>query len=443
MTGALLRPRRAVGALLLGSLLTILSALPAGLLAAPQGDVSPVNLLEQALEAYLQERYEDSVSLFQEVLQYDRKNETAQQGLESALRRRDEKIRKELEKQRPALDAAQRYMGRDDYVNAMDKLRGILERIPDHPKAKSLAKKLRAKAQKRYSKSKFQSSDWFYYKGVLAYLESDWFQAAQAWEQVYAFNRDKVSLINEIEQAKSNLAEQQRSERIALYQNVAWDNLKQGNYKEAIAAWQEVLNLEPGNTEAQEGVKQAQDAESKDLVKRRLEDVQKLSQRAMDAYIEREYSKSLALWQDVMELDPDNTLAKDYVKRIETRGKGSSYSSYKVPTYGGSSSSSQPMSGYQKGLNLLREERYPEAIETLDRYTSRNPDDAKAKEALESAREKQGGLAEKAYKEGLVAYSQGNSTEAIKLWQNTLRINPDYQKARQALIKALAEAKKR
>jgi cytochrome c-type biogenesis protein CcmH/NrfG len=407
---------------LLGLLLSL-----AGSPALAATDVSPVNLLEQALEAYLEERYDDSVSLFREVLQYDRKNETAQQGLESALRRRAEKLERDREKERP------------DYVNAMDRLRSILQRVPDHPKAKSLARKIRAKAQKRYAKSKFQSSDWFYNKGVLAYIDGDWFQAAQAWEQVYAFNRDKVSLINEIEQAKTNLAEQQRSERIALYQSVAWDNLKQGNYKEATAAWQEVLNLDPGNAEAQEGIKQAQDAESKDLVKKRQEDVQKLSQRAMDAYIEREYTRSMELWRDLQELDPDNQLAADYIKRIQARSKSSSYS-FKVPDYG---STSTPASGYQKGLNLLREERYPEAIETLERYSGRNPDDAKAKEALQGAREKQSELAEKAYKQGLVAYSQGDSAAAIKLWQNTLRINPDYQKARQALIKALSEAKKR
>jgi tetratricopeptide (TPR) repeat protein len=193
---------------LLGLLLSL-----AGSPALAATDVSPVNLLEQALEAYLEERYDDSVSLFREVLQYDRKNETAQQGLESALRRRAEKLERDREKERPALDAAQRYIARGDYVNAMDRLRSILQRVPDHPKAKSLARKIRAKAQKRYAKSKFQSSDWFYNKGVLAYIDGDWFQAAQAWEQVYAFNRDKVSLINEIEQAKTNLAEQQRSTR--------------------------------------------------------------------------------------------------------------------------------------------------------------------------------------------------------------------------------------
>ena len=46
---------------------------------------------------------------------------------------------------------------------------------------------------------------------------------------------------------------------------------------------------------------------------------------------------------------------------------------------------------------------------------------------------------EKIYKEGLIAYSQGNRAMAIQQWKQVLVINPDHKKASAALKKARAE----
>ncbi len=408
---------------------------------APRSDVSPTDLLEQALEAYLQQKYDESVALFEQVLQWDKKNPTAREGLKSALRQREIQVEKLRAQEKPALQACENFLRRQDWVEAIDRLRSVLERVPDHPKARSLAEKIRKQVTKLHKKAKYQSSDWFYTKGVLAYLDGDWFQAVHTWEQVYAFDPDRISLLAKINMAKQNLEEQQRLERIALYKNVAWDNLRQRRYEDAVKAWQDLLNVDPGNLEAQEGLRQTQEAAAQDLVRRRQQEVQNLSQRAMDAYIERDYKRSLALWKELLEFDPDSTLARDYVQRIQGRDRTASY------RYEGYSSSSYTppapvSSGYQRALEFLREERYPEAIEALERYVNKNPDEERAKRTLEETRKKQKGLAEKSYKDGLVSYSQGKPSEAIRQWQETLRIDPDYQKARQALIKAMAESKR-
>jgi hypothetical protein len=46
---------------------------------------------------------------------------------------------------------------------------------------------------------------------------------------------------------------------------------------------------------------------------------------------------------------------------------------------------------------------------------------------------------ERIYKEGLIAYSQGNRGLAIQQWKQVLVINPDHKKAAAALKKARAE----
>jgi tetratricopeptide (TPR) repeat protein len=404
---------------------------------------SPVQLLEQALEAYLQQDYSQSITIFERVLEIDRRNETAQQGLESARKQLRLQQEQETGRQKPALQAAARLVRRKDWIKAYDKLRIVLDRVPDHPKAKSLVRKIRTKAEKMHSHAKFQSGDWFYSKGVIAYLDNDWFQSIQAWEQVYAFAPDRVALLAEMESAKTNLAEQQKTERVVLYQNIAWDNLKQAKYDEAVKAWEEVLKLDPENAVAQEGLQQTREAAAQHATQSRQEDVQSLSQQAMDAYVEKDYDRAGELWKNLLELDPENSLAQDYLKRLETvrrpASRSSGYYSDSSPSYG----SPSPPSALQRGINLMKEERYPDAIESFQRYVNRNPDDPRAKEALEDARARQRTLAERTYKEGLVSYSKGEPQEAIRLWQKTLRIDPDFQKARQALIKTLAETKRR
>jgi tetratricopeptide (TPR) repeat protein len=357
---------------------------------------------------------------------------------------------KQEEMERPAFHFAELYLSRGEWVESYDRLKAILRRKPDHPKAQAMVAKIRKKVEAKFEASAPNSNDWFYLKGVLAYLNGDWFQSAQLWEQVYAFNPDQVSLVGHISRAKQNLEDQQKLEKMNLLQSSAWDNLQKGNYDEAIQAWKELLTIDSNNSVAQEGIQQAEEAKAKNLVRKRQEEVQSMSQQAMDAYIEREYKKSLELWGKILEYDPDNTLAKDYIKRIKTRERGEDYASASSSdyTYTGKSSyfadtySEQETNGYQKAMSYAKDERYAEAVEYLDRYLRKYPDETRAKSAMQDIVKKQEDLAEKYYKEGLEAYSRGVPQEAIKRWQSALRVDPDFQRARQALIKALAEAKR-
>ncbi|MBI4396127.1 MAG: hypothetical protein HY548_03460 [Elusimicrobia bacterium] len=401
--------------------------------------LSPSELMEQALEAFLEERFEDAATYFQKALEMDPRNETAKQGIKSAERQLKLKVERERAQERPALKSAQEAIRRGDWVDAHDRLRSVLRRVPNHPDASKLSESVRKRAEALHEKARPNTSDWFFSKGVLAYLDGDWYKAAQVWEQVYAFDPDKIFLVAKIDKAKRRLEEQQREERIGFYKTLGWENIKKRDFEGSIQAWQELLKILPNNAEALEGLRQAQDGAIRDSERRRAEDVQNLTEKAMNAYVEQEYAESVKLWKKVQELDPGSTLPGEYLQRIQLRGRGSSGYSY-GSSY--SSGSSSPSSGYQRALGFAKEEKYNEAIEHLERYISRNPGDNVAKDSLQDIRNKQKVQAEKLYKDGLVAYSQGNVSEAIKVWQSVLRVDPDYQKARQALIKALAENKK-
>ncbi|MBI3618339.1 MAG: tetratricopeptide repeat protein, partial [Candidatus Omnitrophica bacterium] len=71
---------------------------------------------------------------------------------------------------------------------------------------------------------------------------------------------------------------------IQLTQAAAWDSLKQGRYAEAVKSWEELLRLDPDNAQAREGIRQAQQAAEQAKFRNREDQVQALSEKAMDAY---------------------------------------------------------------------------------------------------------------------------------------------------------------
>jgi outer membrane protein assembly factor BamD (BamD/ComL family) len=394
-----------------------------------EGNASPVDLLQQGLEAMLDDRYDDAVRDFQGVLKLDRGNVAAQRGLKGAQEKRREAVEKRRAQEGPALDAARKAVDRLDWAEAAERLEGVLSRQPDHPEALALREKIRGRMAKQLARSKPQSGDWYYAQGLLSFTDRDWLKAVDSWNQVVAFNPDQVGLLAKIDAAKEKLKRQEQENKISFLQTTAFEDLRKNDYAEAVRKWKALLELDPENVQAKEGIVEAQKALDEQNRRGRQEEVQRLSEQAMDAYIERNPAKSVALWHRVLELDPDSTLARDYLRRIGGSG-------------GGEAASSGP-TGYDKAMRLMADGRLSEAIEYLERYAGKYPGDQKARSALDEAKAKQKILAEKSYQDGLLAYSQGDAQGAIAQWQTALRADPDYQRARQAIIKAMAEQKKR
>ena len=391
-------------------------------------NASPVDLLQEGLEAMLDDRYDDAVRDFQGVLKLDRGNVAAQKGLKGAQEKRREAVEKRRAQEGPALEAARKAMDRLDWAEAAERLEAVLGRQPDHPEALSLREKIRVRMVKQLAHSKPQSSDWYYAQGLLSFMDRDWLKAVDSFNQVVAFNPDQVGLLAKIDSAKEKLKRQEQENKILFLQTTAFEDLKKSEYAGAIRNWKGLLELDPENVQAKEGIVEAQKALDEQNRRGRQEEVQRLSEQAMDAYIERNTAKSVALWHRVLELDPDSTLAHDYLRRIGGSGVGEAASG--APT------------GYDKAMRFMADGRLAEAIEYLERYSAKYPGDQKARAALDDAKAKQKTLADKAYQDGLLAYSHGDVQGAVAHWQTALRADPDYQRARQAIIKAMAGQKK-
>jgi tetratricopeptide (TPR) repeat protein len=383
----------------------------------------------------MDERFPEAEKAFEKALQLDPANAAAKQGLKRSQEKIHEQVDRRRAQEKPALEAAKSAIKHESWPDALDALSAVLDRQPDHPEARRIQSQLRTRLTKSFEKAKMESSDWYYYQGVLAYMDRDWLKVVNAWDQVVAFNPDKVGLVSQLERAKVLLRKKEQADRLLLLQSIAWESLKKGDYASAVQNWEQLLAVDPDNEQAKLGVAEARKAWEEQKVRQQEEAVQRLSEKAMDAYVERDLKASGALWREVLALDPENTLAQDYLRRLRMDGAMSAVPSVSAPAVSSSS-------GLQKAKDYVEEGRYPDAIESLERMSAKAPGDAGLSRFLEETRAKQKSLAEAAYQDGLMSYSEGRIQEAIQRWQDALRVDSNFQRARQAIIKAMAEQRR-
>jgi tetratricopeptide (TPR) repeat protein len=393
---------------------------------------SPVEMFQSALDAYFNGRYDESSHFFEQILAIDPKNEKAKQGLKNSTRKRAEQVQRDREQERKALYVAEAYLSQGKLVEAFDRGREILVRAPTLPEAHKLLKKVRARAEKNLRKAKTESSAFYEAQGDLAYMDGDWFKAADSWEKVLAFNQDRADLMQRLAHVKKKLGERQREERIQVTLDLARANVQRGLFVEAVKVLDEVLRLDPTNAEARIMLNEARRSAAKDYKAKMEGQVQETNQRAMDVFSMGRRKEALVLFNQVLEMDPENRLALDYKERILGLDPAL------LGQRGGHSSRD---TSFARATKLLQEDNFVEAIEQLERYLANAPNDLKGQQMLDEARLRQRELTESAYREGLTAYSRGDRAEAIRILQECRRLDPNFSRAKQALIKIMQEGK--
>jgi tetratricopeptide (TPR) repeat protein len=392
---------------------------------------SPVDLMRRALEAYFDEEYSAAVPLFERLLSLDKKNPRVLAALDTSRKQIKARREETLRRENGALRLARAALARRDPVEAYERVRGILLRVPDHPGAKSWVRSFRKKTEKSLAKAKTGSADALFAQGLLAYMDEDWFKAVNAWQDVVAFDPDRVRLVDKIALARQHQKEKEIRDAVASIHQTAWAHFRQQEYDHAAAAWRELLRVDLKNAEAQDGVRKAAELGRVQRKLNRYGSAQALSSRAMDAYIDQSYTESSRLWRQVMVVDPGNALATEYLGRLRERGVKSAAA---VPP---------PSIGVAKARAFFKDGQYAEAAEALERTLENKPDDVLAENVLDEVRAQQKALAGAAYNEGLTAYADGFPQVAVKKLNDALRVDPAFIRARQAIAKIIAEGQKR
>jgi tetratricopeptide (TPR) repeat protein len=160
----------------------------------------------------------------------------------------------------------------------------------------------------------------------------------------------------------------------------------------------------------------------------------------LEFYAEQNWTKALATFEQLAQVDPNFSTANEYIAKIKAHLSSADYtpgtSANADSLFRKNRPSNQGNDSVKVPDNL---NNFDDRKRELESQLKRDPSNINIQRELDKVSKGQDDESEKIYKEGLIAYSQGNRGLAIQQWKQVLVINPDHKKASAALKKARAE----
>ncbi len=400
-------------------------------------------VLAKAFAAYMDGADKQAYSYFEEVIRLDPKNKAAQQGLQK-VKIRLKKVQDEQKARALALSKSKYKEGRElertgDIVAAIDSFHAAIDSTPGFKPAENAISSIRKRMKKTADKKRLNLSTWAFARGVSAYLERDWAKAWRIWSERSHMEPNNVALANATARAENNFKRMMLAEQEDFFRRGARAFYEGGLYREAKASWSKVLVLRPDDQEALEGNARAEEAILRAEGKGRSDETHDLLEQGLQLYASQDWKKALAAFEQLAALDPNFTTATDYIAKINQRLKGSDY----FPNTTAGESLFKRVKPSNQGNEAVKVadkfENFAESRRELESQLKRDPGNINTQRELDRVIKAQDEESEKIYKEGLIAYSQGNRAMAIQQWKQVLVISPEHKKAAAALKKARAE----
>jgi len=211
---------------------------------------------------------------------------------------------------------------------------------------------------------------------------------------------------------------------------------KQGELLKASKEFNALLEIEPEHKEAKKYLGSIANRFEDTVNKGEFKAVSELyyAQGAI-FYINGEWAKAIAQWENALKLDPSNTELSEFVE-IAKEKKGKKERLEKAEVL------------YRDGLTHYNEGKINEAIKELQEAVKLNPQHMKAQDYLARAKEKVAAVSkeeeeksrreimDKHYFQGIDYYAEGKFKKAIEEWDEVLRIDPEHKGAKEYIDKA-------
>lgn len=402
-------------------------------------------ILAKAFAAYMDGSDKRALSYFEEVIRINPSNKAAQKGLEKVKIRL--KKMEETEKQKALLLAKARMKEGEnlektgDVVAAVDSYHAAIDAVPHYkPAVKALAS-LKKEMARVAERRKLNLTLWSFSRGVMAYLDRDWAKAWRIWSERLAVEPGNVALANATARAENNFKRMMVSEQEDFFRRGARAFYEQGLYGESKLSWSRLMALVPDDMEALEGQARAEEALLRAQGKGRDNAVHDLLEQGLEHYASQEWRQALEAFKKLQDLDPDFSTAKEYIAKLNKQLESPQYTP--VSLGGGRGDNWRPNRPSNQGTESVKVpdklENYSDSKRELQAQLNRDPSNIRIQQELERITKAQDDESERIYKDGLIAYSQGNRSMAIQQWKQVLVINPEHKKAAAALRKARAE----
>ena len=197
------------------------------------------------------------------------------------------------------------------------------------------------------------------------------------------------------------------------------------------AEWRHVLDLDPGNSSAADYLARTNDKLAEQAAQHRA--------RALGHEAAGRYAAALGEWNIVLMIEPGHAEAGAGIERVKGR------MDELQRTYRTASDRLETIELFQNALDAFGAGRYDETIGLCRRLLQRHPDHEEAKDLLRRAERRMVPLTSeekeeirRLFIEGMKHYTQHNYEAAIREWRKILDIDPDNESVRKNIEEAEA-----
>ena len=412
-------------------------------------EMSTQELMDSGFKSCGNGEYQAAINYFEQVLSREPDNMEAKLALEKSQGELEEQKKSQTKKVETVAtkDMSRAVMNEKngDIIGMIDQIWNVLDADPKNKKANKSLEKMKSTYEDKLSNDNQGTAEWNFDEGVLAYMDKDWSRSFDFFQESRRLKPDDEATQDAGEHAQTRLLTMIHDEQTGFYRESAKALYDQGQYKDALVSWKRVAEANPNDVEAQQGITQSQEALARLETRQKSDQVIGMIEEALSLYADRKWQESLREWKKIRQVDPTVESAKEYITKINAQlaSIARERAAEKAPVTDDSwRTAKKPVAAVTPTPTTLSstEGNFPEAIKNMEAILRRDPNNLKVAQDLEKAKSRQQELAEKYYKDGLIAYSEGKVGEAIRQWQVVLRIDPEHAKARQAIVKAQAEA---
>lgn len=278
----------------------------------------------------------------------------------------------------------------------------------------------RAEAERRARIERHSNS------AVELYKKGDYFGALGEWQKVLGFDPENPEAKRWVDRITSEIQtiqeDEVRDKELLALINEHIDSgvefLTKGDYERAISEWNKVLELDPTNRTANEYL-----VKTKALL---TEEISKLTGEARQLESQQKFGEALTKWKEVLQLDKENSEALRGVERITKKIEEVHHINLGFQYFANNEFDKAAVE-FKAALALNPENK--SAAEYLRRSVGR-------KSLLEIAGNKE---VWSLYLKGIEHFTNGEYEEAIKVWEEVLKLDPGNENA----IRNIEEAKLR
>ncbi len=329
-------------------------------------------LLPVAREHMDNERYQEALQVWEEILSFVPIDTTAKEGkrqAELAI-----KNRLKFEKIKGLLAAGTTFFNQEKYNEAKQEFEQVLNLDPENDDAEEYLSKIRdIQEEKRNYEQRRMQAEQFYLAGLSNINAYQFDQAEENLENALALidgYKDARARLDSLPRLRKQYQEQQRRLRLQnidrTFQNglVALSN---NRYRDAIASFEATLSLDPKNELAKRYLETAQDAlrqQQEEVVDENspyYDVVEALIESGKRLYDKEEYMESRQRWEKILRLFPQNRIATEFLLKCDLKLNPASYERFSSETI-------------NEGRKLLNDKKYKEALKKFELIYSISPD---------------------------------------------------------------------